>query len=78
MKLNQKEMNNFTFKRNWCDYLTPCPYSEGIMIGEHECVSNCPYCKGYKEEEGPLVPSTDYSKYFIEWSGEVQCSYPKY
>jgi len=71
-------MQTFTFRRNWCDYLTPCPYCSGTMIGEFDCVERCPYCKGHKENPWPSNKTADCSKYFDTWTGEVECSYPKY
>ena len=71
-------MQKFTFKRNWCEYLTPCPFMSGTMIGEYDCVKNCPHSKNSKENKCPEREPGDYRRYFDVWTGEVECSYPKY
>lgn len=44
------------FKRNWCDYLTPCPYLNkdkhpaGIMVGDYGCYS-CKYRVNKKKDK---------------------------
>lgn len=38
-------METIKYERTWCDYLTPCPYLRGIMVGDWEC-HNCLYNRG--------------------------------
>ena len=53
-------METIRYERTWCDYLTPCPYLRGIMVGDWEC-DKCHYNKG------------DTSLTIVK--GEVTCSY---
>lgn len=42
-KLQLMSQEKINFKRNWCEYFTPCPIynkkgkAEGIMVGDYDC-----------------------------------------
>lgn len=67
-------MEKLKFKRNWCDYLTKCPYKENIMIGEYEC-SQCECNCGLVEDKPDFKGKCNYAFYTAVWGGECQCSY---
>lgn len=64
-------MKNMIFKRTWCDYLTPCPYRDGIEIGSYEC-SECHHNGGF-EDHGKVKPG----EYFSVAQGCVRCNFPE-
>ena len=65
------------FKRNWCEYLTECPYRKFIMVGSHECVEECKYCSSSYENARPQIDNTNYERYFTTWTGVVNCTHRK-
>lgn len=64
-----------SYKRTWCDYLTPCQIKPDIMVGEYECQEQCPYFKSSKEDSAPAFKIGDYSRYFHIYNGEVECEF---
>ena len=72
----KKELHNYRYERTWCDYLTPCPHKEDVMIGSYEC-ENCAYYKSSIENKFKDYEPCDYGKYTETVSGIVTCSYNK-
>ena len=67
-------MNGITkiiFKYNWCEYFTPCPHYNDIMVGGYDC-SECQFCGGINLSNIDNIPE-DYEKYIKVYIGEVNC-----
>ena len=75
-------MNKRIYARNWCDYLTPCPYNPDIRMGSYECVEQCPFHvkEGDSEEKFQHFGNKNedlesIAKYFEVIRGTVGCSH---
>lgn len=72
-----KKMNVFKFEMTWCEYLTPCPFRVGVMIGDYDC-SQCKHHKKIKQYQNPDIQKLgvcDYRRYsMITSKGIVMCN----
>ena len=64
------------YEFNWCDYFTPCPHYDDIMVGDYDCFT----CRCHQEHriDKPEMTSTStdcYENNIGLRKGVVKCSH---
>ena len=60
-------MERIIFEFNWCDYFTPCPHNNDIMVGSFECES-CKNC-----QKNVIIKAMEPCDYIGKGIGDVEC-----
>lgn len=66
-ELYRKSIKIIKYEFTWCDYLTPCPHNNDIMIGSYECES-CKHC-----QKNVIIKAGEPGDYISKGIGEVEC-----